>query len=199
MSLSTVGGTLSVASGTLVGLGVAGVLSVEISPDGWYADLSFEGQSTGGTYDLGLGANGDPDTGTPKLVLTVTSMGFDDTGAPTTVERTVYGTKFVRKPYPNQAQAQETVFGTADVTVRVALSDYVYAKDKAGAGNSGIDVVVSVLAGLYTVGGDRREHDDRRHDRRGYAGPRVCRHPVFDGADAGRGDHRELHRLPVDR
>lgn len=121
------------------------ILAVEVGADGWWADITIEGVGTGGTYAL------TPD-GTPKLALIVTSLGFDDAGAATTVTRTVYGTKQVRKPHPNAAQNEETVVGT-DVRVRVALSDYVYAKDKAGVGNSGTDITATVLAGLYTQGG----------------------------------------------
>ncbi len=128
------------------------ILAVAIGAEGWYADVTIEGVGTGGTYDLGLGQFGDPDAGAPTLSILVTSMGFDDTGSPITVTRTVYGTKQVRKPFPNAGERQETAAG-GNVTVRVALSDYVYAKDKAGAGNAGTDPVATLRAGLYTQGG----------------------------------------------
>lgn len=148
MGLTAVGGTLSVVGGTSpqLDVGVGGLLSVEIGADGWYADLTFVGQATGGTYDLGLAgaSNHDPAATTPRLVLTVTSPGYDDTGALTTIGRTVYGTKQVRKPYPSFAQNQESPVNADDVKVRVALSEYVFAGDV---------VSVQVLPGLYTVGG----------------------------------------------
>lgn len=128
------------------------IQSVVIGADGWYADITIGGLSTGGTYAFGLGANNDPDAGTPKLTLTATSLGFDTGGNPTTVARTIYGTKEVRQPYPTPTLNQETL-GAGNVTVRVALSDYVYAKDNVGAGNSGTAPTVTISAGLYTQGG----------------------------------------------
>lgn len=128
------------------------ILAVEVGAEGWYADVTVAGVGTGGTYDFGLGANGDPTTGAPRLTLNVVSKSFDDTGAPTTLARQVFGTLRVRKPFPNEGQAEETVVGP-DVKIRVSLSEYVYAKDKAGAGNSGTDVQAVVSAGLYTQGG----------------------------------------------
>jgi hypothetical protein len=126
------------------------ILGIVIGTDGWYADITIEGVATGGTYNFGLGANNDPTVA--KLALTVVSLGFDDTGAATTMTRTVYGTKQVRKVYPNQAINEETASG-GNTTVRVALSDYVYAKDNTGAGNSGTAVTATIASGLYTQGG----------------------------------------------
>lgn len=123
------------------------IVSVAVGADGWWADITVEGLSTGGTYALGLGTNNKPTA--PKLALTVVSLGFDDTGTATTVTRTIYGTKEVRQPYPNAGLNQETAAG-GNVTVRVALSDYVYAKDNTGAGNSGTAVTATLLSGLYT-------------------------------------------------
>lgn len=125
------------------------ILSVAIGADGWYADITIEGLSTGGTYSLGLGTNNDPATGTPKITFTVVSLGYDDTGAATTITRTIYGTKQVRKAYPNDATNEESASG-GNVTVRVALSDYIFAKDATGAGNSGTAPTVTILSGFYT-------------------------------------------------
>jgi len=128
------------------------ILSVVIGADGWYADVTIEGVTAGGAYSFGLGANSDPASGAPKVTFTVVSLGFDTTGAPTTVTRTVYGTKQARKPYPNDATNQETANTgpPASTTVRVALSDYIYAKDTTGAGNSGTAPTVTIGAGFYT-------------------------------------------------
>ena len=128
------------------------ILSVTIGADGWYADITVAGLNTGGTYAFGLGAGSNPAAGAPKITLTATSLGFDDTGSATTITRTIYGTYQVRQPYPNQALNQETASG-GNVTVRVALSDYVYAKDNTGGGNSGTAVTAVFLAGFYTQGG----------------------------------------------
>lgn len=127
------------------------ISSVTILANGWEADIVIVGLSTGGTYAMGLGTNNDPSTGTPKIAFTVVSLGYDSAGVATTVIRTVYGTTPVRKAYPSQTSNEES--GSSPVTVRVALSDYIYAKDKTGGGNSGTAPVVSILASFYTQGG----------------------------------------------
>ena len=79
------------------------ILSVTIQPEGWQAKVVFEGITTYAAFNNGMGgpyAN-DPDSsavppGVPKLTLNVTSLGFDNTGNPTTVARKVYGTIPVR-------------------------------------------------------------------------------------------------------
>lgn len=209
------------------------ILAVEIGAEGWNPDVTIEGLSTGGSYDLGwtsyiIGSNSSGSfvagetitqsgtgatakvmssgsitkvfplgtglrvlqasiTGTPnnsdnwtgetsgavwapspsvlspyspyivedsdpKIAFTVTSLGFDDDGEATTIQRMVYATHAVRKPYPDEATNQETAAG-GNVTVRVSLSDYIFAKDKAGVGNSGTDVSVTILSGFYTQAG----------------------------------------------
>lgn len=130
-------------------MAVGDILSVTVGVDGWWADIVVAGLSTGGTYAFGLGTNNNPATGTPKIAFTVVSMGFDDTGAATTITRTVYGTKQVRKAYPNAATNEEST-GGGNVTVRVALSDYIYVKDATGGGNSGTAPTVTILSGFYT-------------------------------------------------
>jgi hypothetical protein len=104
------------------------IQSIAVRADGWSADVLLTALSVGGTYDLGLGANNDPDTGTPKLVFTVTSPGYDDTATLITRQRTIYGQCAIKKPYPNQAQNDETVVGT-NVSVRIVLSERIYAGD----------------------------------------------------------------------
>ena len=128
------------------------IVSVTVLADGWNADVAIAGLLTGGTYDFGLGANNDPTTGTPKVVFTVTRLGFDATGSATTVVDTVYGQVKVQKPYPNATTTEETT-GGGNVTVRIALSEPIYAKDKTGGGNSGTDPTVTILASFYTQGG----------------------------------------------
>lgn len=106
------------------------------SCNGWVAEIDLEGLSTGGTYDFGLGANNNPSTA--KIVFTVTSPGYTTSGGSTTIQRTVYGTVALRKPYPNEASKDETA-GTP-LTVRVALSDFIYSGDTA---------TVSIASGFY--------------------------------------------------
>lgn len=143
-------GSIGLASAVAAG----SVLGVTIDPDGWTASIVLKGLSTGGSYAFGLGTdNSVSGAGAdPKVIFTVVSKGFDDSGNEITVTRIVYGVKFLRKPYPNEAQEDEVIAGS-DVTIRVILSDYVYVKDKSGAGNSGTDPVVSIYDGLYTQGG----------------------------------------------
>lgn len=128
------------------------ILSVTVRDDGWSADVEIEGLSTGGIYDFGWDATANPATSTPKITFTVVSLGYDDAGAVTTNTRTVYGAKQVRKPYPDEAQNDESISGS-DVIIRIALSDYIYQKDATGAGNSGTAPVVNILGGFYTQGG----------------------------------------------
>lgn len=127
-------------------------ISCEIRSDGWTAKVVMEGMTAGGTYSWGFGSNNDPRTGTPKFVLTVVSKGFDSSGNATTHTRTIYGTDILRKPYPNDAQNDETNV-SANVELIIALSDFVYAKDKTGAGNSGTNPTLSIAAGWYSQGG----------------------------------------------
>lgn len=126
------------------------ILSVTIPAEGYYAEILIEGLAIGGTYSMGLGTNNTVSAST-KLVFTVVSLGYDDTGAATTITRTIYGTIKRRKIYPNEATMDETTSGS-DVIVRVNLSEYIYQKDNVGGGNSGTAPVVSILAGLYTNG-----------------------------------------------
>jgi len=128
-------------------------ISCEIRPDGWTAKVVMEGMAAGGAYSWGFGADNDPRTGTPKFVLTVVSKGFDSSGNATTHTRTIYGTDILRKPYTNDSQNDETNV-SSNVELIIALSEFVYEKDKAGAGNSGTNPTVSIAAGWYSQGGD---------------------------------------------
>lgn len=133
------------------------IINVDINADGFSADITIEGFVDGGTYDYGLGANNDPTNA--KVVFTATSLGYDadevaldpDTD-PSTVTRTIYGTETIRLPYPNNATLDETE-DSGNLIIRVALSDYIYAKDTTGVGNSGTAVTVAIAAGWYTDDG----------------------------------------------
>lgn len=116
------------------------ITAVRINAEGWYAEVDIEGLDTGGTYDFGLGTNNS--LLSPKMSFTVTSSGYDDSGTLGTMTRTVYGTYRKRQVYPNNALADETD-NTTYVTVRVALSDWVYADDTA---------TVNIVSGFYNDG-----------------------------------------------
>lgn len=127
------------------------ITAIRIAPNGWYAEVDIEGFVTGGTYAYGLGSGLDPTNA--KMVFTVTSQGYDASGTLGTVTRTVYGTETLRRPYPNQTQKDETVASNT-LTVKVALSDFIYNDDKnGGAGTSGTDVTASVGGGWYRDSG----------------------------------------------
>jgi len=131
------------------------ILSVDISTDGWSAYVTIEGFAVGATYDFGLGTN-NADTGSSTVVFTVVSEGYDSSGTLGTVTRTVYGTHSVRKPYPDEAQTDETVSG-GNMTVRIALSAQIYDDDNTGAGKSGTAPIVSISSGwcVNTGGGSQ--------------------------------------------
>lgn len=129
------------------------VSAVTINADGWSADVTIKGwAASAGSVTYAFGYTGTT-LGTPKLALLVSSLGYDSSGIATVQVRTVHATTTVRKPYPNNAQKNETTSGS-DLVIRVALSDCVYSKDKSGSGNSGTDVAVSVLAGFANNGAD---------------------------------------------
>ena len=125
---------------------VGDITAVRISDkdaySGWTAEVDISGLSTGGTYNFGLGVNNEPSNA--KMTFTVISQGYDDAGNTTTITRTIYGTNYVRKIYPNDAQANETDNG-GSVTVLVALSDYIYSSDI---------VTGTISSSFYTQGSD---------------------------------------------
>lgn len=129
---------------------VGDIQSVTTRAEGWTADVAIEGLNIGGTYAPGTGVN-NAVTGNEKMVLTVTSHGFNGITLTTKV-RTVYGVMPMRKAWPNDAQNEETNV-TGVTTVRVILSDLIYDEDDAGAGNSGTVITASFLGGFYTSSG----------------------------------------------
>ncbi len=105
--------------------------------NGWTAEIDIEGLAIGGKYNTGISTSTKNSPDAAKVVFTITSPGFDTEGNAITTTRTVYGTKFVRLPYPNNLKADETVATTTNengvittvLTTKVALSDFVYAED----------------------------------------------------------------------
>lgn len=118
------------------------ILAVRIASatahNGFVAEIDIDNLATGGTYAFGLGTNNAPSGA--KIVFTVTSSGYDATGAATSIVRTVYGTQWMRKASPNEATADESVAGST-LTVRVTLSDFIYSGDTA---------TVTIGSGFYT-------------------------------------------------
>jgi hypothetical protein len=117
---------------------IGDILSVVIGPEGYYAEVTFEGLATGGTYNLGLtGADAEPSGSTPSIV--VTSEGYDATGTLGTITRTVYLTRTLRLPYPADPATsvwENVVSGISgsNLVVRVALSEFIYVGDWDGGG-----------------------------------------------------------------
>lgn len=95
--------------------------------NGEWIDITFEGFTSGATYDHDLDAFENPGVNTP--FLTVTSEGYtgDVLG---TKQRIVWLVKTLRKAWPNDAQLDETT-GGGNLTTRFVLSDYIYSEDTA--------------------------------------------------------------------
>jgi len=117
-------------------------LSLEIGTNGWDAYLTIPNMMTNGAYTFGFDPTNRALTNA-MMTLTVTSQGYDDTGEATTIQRTLYATTTIRKPYPNQAQRDEVIADTTNTKVRLALSDYVYGSDT---------VTAVAVSGLYKTG-----------------------------------------------
>lgn len=127
-----------------------------LATDGAFALLDIEGFTTGKTVDFGSGRGNKlvyADIASAKIVFTVTSLGYTTAGVLSTIVRTVYGRMIVRKPDPNEAQNNEP---TA-TSILIALSEYIYAKDQAGVGNSGTDITVTIAAGAIRNDGGSNE------------------------------------------
>lgn len=116
------------------------IVGVSIETNGWQALVYVAGLMTNASYSFGLGANNSI-AGSEKLMISVVSQGFDDTGSAAPILRKVYGTKQVRKPYPNHGSADE-VYDSGTNRLRIALSDYVYAGDS--------NLTATIVSGLYS-------------------------------------------------
>lgn len=126
------------------------ILSAVVRADGWSMDVTIEGFAVGATYDFGSLDDTPATVTAPMFSVAVVSEGYNAAGVLGTINRTVYGTHVVRKPYPNQASKDETVSGS-DLVVRVALSESIYNDDKnGGAGTSGTNPAVTIAAGWAT-------------------------------------------------
>ena len=123
------------------------ITAVRILDNGWMAEIDIQGFKTNGSYNFGLGTNNDPSNAT--VVFTVTSEGYNSSGNLGILNRTVYGTYWIRKAYPNDALKDESN-NTENVTLKIALSDFIYADDKqGGVGTSGRNASVSIASRFY--------------------------------------------------
>ena len=126
------------------------ITAVRIAAEGWYAEIEIEGFATGATYDFGWAEGNVPTAKTPYF--TVVSEGFGAAGNTTTVTRTIYATIQQRKPYPDDAQNEESVV-SGKLVFQAVLSEFVYDDDRAGgAGTSGTDPVFTAPAGWVKSG-----------------------------------------------
>ena len=87
-----------------------GDITAVVRPDGWTVQLTVEGFTTGATYAFGLDARNHPSSTTPYL--DVVSLGYDGTGAATTIARKVYLTHILRYPYNTGYLTGSYVSGT---------------------------------------------------------------------------------------
>lgn len=135
------------AAQDIVSQAVPSAITLGLADDGFVLRLEVDSNVVGAAVDLGSGFGNALRLGdAPTVSVTVVSKSFTATGAASTETVTLYGTEVLRKPFPNEAQQSEgSTIGGAYVDI--VLSDAVYAKDKAGAGNSGTDPLVTVTAG----------------------------------------------------
>lgn len=125
---------------------IGDIVSCTIGNDGWWASIQISGISGSGTYNNGLGINNSikfPNN--PTMVFSVLSSGYNDSGIPITIPRTVYGTTGVRFPYPNNLLLNESINSSNNLAIQIALSDYIYQKDT--------NITFSGTSGFYTSTG----------------------------------------------
>lgn len=122
--------------------------SVKVDTNGWALAVTGGWGASSGAFDF-AGADRtegayraagvdqfplDPN-GTPKVVLRVKRQGFQrkgDRSVEASVDdvQTIIATKAIRRPYPNQTELDEVDNGDGTRTVRLALSEYIYAGDE---------------------------------------------------------------------
>jgi len=127
------------------------IVSAVVESNGWVLDVTVVSLTNVSSFDYGFAnqvVGGATIVGIPpgKLVINLTSLGFDDNAKPTTFPRTVYGTRTLRFPYG--VNGQTALNYVLDVTgsgtntlVRLGLSDYVYLTDS--------NLTMNVLANWY--------------------------------------------------
>ena len=120
------------------------VISAAVEANGWVLAVRGPWSATPGAWNFsgfdrvnGQFLDGGVDqfpldpSGTPKVTLSVQDAGFDRVGglpvANANRPRTVVATKAIRRAHPNPSQLDETDHGDGTRTVRLALSDRIYA------------------------------------------------------------------------
>jgi len=135
------------------------IRKISISDDGWKAFVEIEGMGLSGSVDPGF-----PDyydtaftASIPKITFNVTSLGFTDNGGSSTITRSIVATKPIRYPYPDGdypgPSAGQSITGMdhyitgGNVVLKLALSDFIYAKDIDTF--AGSNITANVLGSLY--------------------------------------------------
>jgi hypothetical protein len=115
------------------------IIGAAIETNGWQMLVWIENTVTNATVNTGLAStNKRPENAT--IVLSWTTEGFTTNGTATTYTMTGYGTKQVRKPYPDQA-VMDIVAEGSNVKLRIALSEYITA--------SATGITVNLPANMY--------------------------------------------------
>lgn len=123
--------SITVADGTKIDpITLADTTTMGINGSGWVAIVQLKGiTNTNGTLDPS------------KLTITVQDPGFDTAGNPTTVNRTLTGTAFLRRLYPSGDSRLISTDGT-DLFLYIPISGRVY---------TGTTILsASIAAGFYT-------------------------------------------------
>lgn len=117
------------------------ILGAYVETNGWVMHVKVEGLATNLAYNFGFRGYGSNNFVTPTqtCVLTLTSPGFNDTGASNRQARTIYGTTKYPFPYPDTNRFE--IKDGSDVWLQVALSDYVFKDDLA--------LTLNLRAGFY--------------------------------------------------
>lgn len=123
------------------------ILSININTNGWRIEVEIEGLvpggNTNGFYNTGFTNSTYNAADNALITLEVVDMGFDSTGAFTTITNTVYATWPIRKPYPDAEQIDEDANG-GNVIVPLSLSRFVWNKTS--------NIVAQVSADFYNDG-----------------------------------------------
>lgn len=139
------------ATGDIIAAEIRGTASLA-HLNGWVIALKIEGWSAKTVESMSLGwtapntsLGNNPNTDTPSLTLSLTSPGYEVSGSSisaTTRARTLWGSRRIRKPFPDQAQF-ETIVEDSDLWVLIGLTGYAYEDDSS--------LSVSVLANTVTA------------------------------------------------
>jgi hypothetical protein len=138
------------------------VLQVTAVANGWQGQIKFAYMATNGTafynsgtnpsaywvygtnFSNGFGTNRSPADGGTNFYLTLTDLGFDDLGLPTTVSRTVYGTMLCRAPYTQQKFLLESS-DASGTTETYSFHDYVFQRSS--------NLTANIRPGVYVMNG----------------------------------------------